>query len=575
MARLLSVNVGRPRDVSWHGRTVYTGIWKAPVAGPVIARRLNLDGDGQGDLNGHGGEQRAVMVYQAESYDHWGKYLGRSDLDWGIFGENFTVDGLADDEVCIGDQYRIGQAEFEVSQPRTTCYRVGVRLDEPRMASLLVAHHRPGFYFRVLREGLVEAGDEIIKLSAGPEQVTVASTDGLLYLPGGDVDTMRRLLNVTALSPGWQGSFRDLVDQHTAGRPIESRPPAPAWDGFRPMRVARLMQETETVMSVYLQPIDGTTLPPPAPGQYLTVRLDGASAPAPVRSYSISEFGPDTYRISVKRESRGVASGYIGTALAPGDGIEVAAPRGEFVLDAGDGPVVLLSAGIGVTPVLAMLRTLAQQGSSRSVWWIYTTKRPATAALADEADQLVRSLPNARSHVFYSAEADGRAGPGVSTGRIDRTALTDLQLPVEATVYLCGPTGFMDAMTAALTDLGVAPSRIHTEVFASLSAINPGVVAADRPAPHEPAVAGTGPMVTFARAAISAAFDQCLPSLLEMAEACDVPTRWSCRTGVCHTCSTPLLSGAVKYAIDPLAEPETGQVLLCISRPNSAVVLEL
>ncbi len=213
MATLLSVNVGRPRDVAWHDRTVYTGIWKAPVDGPVMARRLNLDGDGQGDLNGHGGEQRAVMVYQADSYAHWGEFLGRSDLTYGIFGENFTVDGLLDDEVCIGDRYRIGAAEFEVTQPRTTCYRVGVRLDEPRMASLLVAHHRPGFYFRVLREGLVQAGDEIVKLGSGPEQVTVSSTDALLYLPGADVDTMRRLLNVTALSPGWQGSFRDLVDQ--------------------------------------------------------------------------------------------------------------------------------------------------------------------------------------------------------------------------------------------------------------------------------------------------------------------------------------------------------------------------
>ena len=185
MATLLSVNVGLPQDVDWNGRKVRTGIWKSPVAGPVMARRLNLDGDGQGDLAGHGGEQRAVMVYQANSYGYWSAQLNRSDLTYGIFGENFTVDGLRDDEVCIGDRYRIGEAEFEVTQPRTTCYRVGLRLGEPQMAALLVAHHRPGFYLRVLKEGHVEAGDDIVKVGAGPEQLTVATTDALLYLPDG------------------------------------------------------------------------------------------------------------------------------------------------------------------------------------------------------------------------------------------------------------------------------------------------------------------------------------------------------------------------------------------------------
>src|SRR5215218_6419176 len=153
VAKLVSLNVGLPQDVSWQGRTVHTGIWKSPVTGPRMARRLNLDGDGQGDLAGHGGEMRAVMVYQVDSYRYWEKELGRDDLVHGHFGENFTVEGLADDEVCVGDRYRIGDAVFEVSQPRVTCYRVGMRLEEPRMPSLLVSHRRPGFYFRVIEEG--------------------------------------------------------------------------------------------------------------------------------------------------------------------------------------------------------------------------------------------------------------------------------------------------------------------------------------------------------------------------------------------------------------------------------------
>ena len=152
MARLVSVNVGLPRDIEWNGRVVHTGIWKDPVAGRCRVRRLNLDGDGQGDLAGHGGEQRAVFVYQLESYRYWQEQLKRTDFEHGQFGENFTIEGLADDTVCIGDRYQIGSALFEVTQPRTTCYRVGIRMNEARMAALLTSSGRPGFYFRVLRK---------------------------------------------------------------------------------------------------------------------------------------------------------------------------------------------------------------------------------------------------------------------------------------------------------------------------------------------------------------------------------------------------------------------------------------
>src|SRR5947199_9290082 len=183
MAQLLSVTVGLPRDVIWNGKTVRTSVWKSPVDGKRMVRRLNIEGDGQGDLAGHGGEQRAVMVYQADSYEYWQRYLGRSDFTSGQFGENFTVEGLADDQVCVGDRYRIGGALFEVTQPRVTCYRVGIRMDHPQMPSLRVSHHRPGFYLRVLEEGEVGAGDEILKVTAGPESMTVAEIDSLLYLP--------------------------------------------------------------------------------------------------------------------------------------------------------------------------------------------------------------------------------------------------------------------------------------------------------------------------------------------------------------------------------------------------------
>ena len=144
MAQLLSVNVGLPREIEWKGKTVRTAVWKDAVGGRRMAGKLNVDGDAQGDLAGHGGEHRAVLVYQIDSYHYWEKELRRKDLMFGQFGENFTVDGLADDEVSIGDRYRIGGALFEVTQPRVTCYRVGIRMDEPRMAALLVDITNPG-----------------------------------------------------------------------------------------------------------------------------------------------------------------------------------------------------------------------------------------------------------------------------------------------------------------------------------------------------------------------------------------------------------------------------------------------
>src|SRR6187200_2829155 len=249
MARLLSVNVGLPRDIEWKGRVVHTAIWKDPVHGPCHVGRLNIDGDGQGDLAGHGGEQRAVFVYQLDSYRYWERELGRSDFVHGQFGENFTVDGLGDDAVCIGDRYRIGTAVFEVTQPRVTCYRVGIRMNDPRIPALLVSHHRPGFYFRVLQEGDVQAGDEILKLASGPEQMTVAEVDALLYLPGHPRQQLLKALRIPALSPGWQASFRALLAGTGSGNAgLVATSPPPAWAGFRRLRVTAIERESDSVI---------------------------------------------------------------------------------------------------------------------------------------------------------------------------------------------------------------------------------------------------------------------------------------------------------------------------------------
>ncbi|HEY0933854.1 MAG TPA: MOSC domain-containing protein, partial [Trebonia sp.] len=336
VGKLLSVNVGMPRDVPWQGKIVHTGVWKEPAAGPQLVRRLNIDGDGQGDLKGHGGEQRAVLVYQVESYEHWRRHFGRAELPYGQFGENLTVEGLPDAEVCIGDRYRIGEAEFEVTQPRVTCYRVGLRFGAPELPALLVSHHRPGFYMRVITEGRVRAGDAIVKTRTGPGALSVADTDALLYLSRRDRGKLATALAIPALSPGWQGSFRDLLSA-----PEDAGAAGPAWPGFRKLCVARVVREDEQVSSIYLTDPGGAALPAARPGQYLTLRISEAGPPAPVRSYSLSSAVDDgSYRISVKQEPHGVASSYLNSGLSPGTMLDTAAPRGDFVLDQGAGPLL-------------------------------------------------------------------------------------------------------------------------------------------------------------------------------------------------------------------------------------------
>ncbi|MEU6772224.1 MOSC and FAD-binding oxidoreductase domain-containing protein [Streptomyces sp. NPDC046759] len=589
MATLLSVNVGMPKDVPWKGRTVRTGAWKSPVSGPRMVRRLNIDGDGQGDLAGHGGEMRAVLVYQLQSYQYWQKQLGRDDLTFGMFGENFTVDGLPDSEVCIGDRFRIGDAEFEVTQPRVTCYRVGMRLGEPTMASLLVAHHRPGFYVRVITEGSVQAGDQITLTRKGPGHLSVADTDALLYLPDRDPEKLRRALDIPALSPGWQQSFRELAGARQPaqepgwpGERAGARQPRqePGWSGFKSMRIARIVRETPTVSSIYLDTTDGTPRPQARPGQYLSIRLDvGESAPV-VRSYSLSSAPTAAaYRISVKHEPRGRVSHYLHTRLRPGDLVDVASPRGAFVLEDGADPVVLASAGIGATPMLSMLHQLAATGDPRPVWWIHTAHDRAHHVFADEAHALLAQLPHAHEHIYYTAPDDlaaGRDQRHITYGRPTAASLATIGIPADADAYLCGPPAFMDDFSAFLRDRGLRPERIHTEQFSALPAVNPGITTTVAVRPHQPpGRPGTGPLVTFARSGITTPWSPAHASLLGLAEACDVPTRWSCRTGVCHTCLTHLVAGDVTYTTPPLDPTEAGTVLVCCSEPVSEVVLDL
>jgi ferredoxin-NADP reductase/MOSC domain-containing protein YiiM len=579
--KVLSVNVGMSREVEFNGKMIKTSIFKKPVTGRVAVRRLNIDGDRQTDLNAHGGEHRAVFVYQAESYQYWSEQLKRDDLFYGQFGENLTVEGLADKDVCIGDRYAIGTAVFEVTQPRVTCYRVGISLGVPEMPALLVTHKRPGFYFRVIREGEIGAGDLIQKIADGPEKMSIADVDALLYSKSHPKEQLQKAIKIPALSSAWNQSFQDLIKSAEAGitagntglsgangRPL-------AWPGYRPFVVQHSQMETNSIRSFELRPADGNPLADFLPGQHIAVRLPvGINKTPVVRMYSLcGPQGASTYRIAVKRETEGIGSAYMHALLHVGDTIEITAPRGDFILAEEQHPVVLLGAGVGITPLLAMLYTIANSSPMREVWWVYSSQNETNYPFLKEVEVMGSQLSHFHGVKVYSRPVEGEQ-MGIQydiQGHLDLTVLNNLNFPTGAYYYLCGPAGYLSDTTAALRSLGIPDLQIRSELFRNTSAENPAAVK-----PHLPADnTGTGPLVSFTKSNISFCWNSRFNNILEAAEACDVPVLWSCRVGVCHRCESSLLDGDIEYTSPPLDPPATGRLLLCCSVPVTNIELDL
>jgi ferredoxin-NADP reductase len=451
---------------------------------------------------------------------------------------------------------------------------------------LLVSHGRPGFYFRVLQEGEVQAGDEIIKVAAGPEGMSVAEINRLLYLPGHPREMLERALRIPALPVGWRSSFQSLLQGETSEGAVtgEAGPtsgiPLPALAGFRPLRVIRIRHETDHVVSVELESADNRPLAVALAGQFIVVRLrTKPEEPTLLRSYSLC--GPpsgERYRLGIKKESHGAASEYLATQVKFGDVLEVSSPSGRFVLRAGSRPVVLISAGIGVTPVLAMLHALAAEASTREIWWLHGARNGREHPFAEEARQLLGTLAHRHSHIRYSSPSP-EDRPNIdfdAPGHLNTTALQALDLPHNGDFYICGPSAFMSDLTAGLAALGIARDHIHTEMFGVGPSNTPGIAAAPRRSPHLPAgSAGSGPQVSFVRSGLNVRWEPKFHSLLELAEACDVPVRWACRTGVCHTCESGLVEGKVGYHPDPIDAPADGNLLICCARPEGDVVIDL
>jgi ferredoxin-NADP reductase len=309
------------------------------------------------------------------------------------------------------------------------------------------------------------------------------------------------------------------------------------------------------------------------------LQMDEDSAPI-LRSYSMSGSpGAGTYRVSVKRAS-GTGSRFFHDRIRTGDLLQVSAPRGGFTLAPGNTPVVMLSAGIGATPLLAMLHSLKATGtnSTREVWWCYGTRNGREHPFAAETRALLNSLSHSHTCVAYSRpeDADQQGQDYDASGHLNLSLLQRLQVPKEADFYLCGPTAFLSDLTAELKSWGVPDSNIHSETFGVESSITPGIASTASVPPHPPSGSvGTGPKIFFTRSGLSVPWSSRYGSLLEFAEACDVPVRWSCRTGVCHMCESGLIDGKVSYTPEPLDRPAEGNILICCSSPLTQIELDL
>jgi ferredoxin-NADP reductase len=344
--------------------------------------------------------------------------------------------------------------------------------------------------------------------------------------------------------------------------------------------VSRKLHESSNVTSLVLDPADGKPLTAALAGQFVVLRLrPGPDESALLRSYSLSgEPSENRYRISVKREPHGAAGAYIDTRVQAGDILDVSAPRGSFTVRQSNGPVVLVSAGIGATPVLAMLHALAAEQTGREIWWIHGARNSSEHPFTAEVRELVKTLPGSRSHICYSAPRPTDR-PTVDFDRVGHVGVhvfDELGIPRDAEFYICGPAAFMGGLVADLTGWGVAPHRLHTENFGSGPSMTPGVAVTSQRPPHPPEGASDiGPLISFTRSNLAVRWGSAFHSLLELAEACDVPARWSCRTGVCHNCETGLISGSIIYRPDPVEPPADGNLLICCSQPQSDIALDL
>jgi MOSC domain-containing protein YiiM/ferredoxin-NADP reductase len=562
--KVVSLNVGEPRLVTYRGMSFRTGIRKASVGAPLTLKRLNFAGDKQADLSAHGGIDKAVYCYPLEHYDFWRREIGRRMLPMGQFGENVTTLGLLENELRIGDILRMGSAVLQVSEPRIPCYKLVMHMNAGSDFSVrFLAANRTGFYCRVLEEGIVAPSDAIALLSSDPSSPTVNEVIAATQFADRDPAKLRRVVLAKDISAKWRSRVRRMIDAELRRRMEQASPPS------RPLTVDEIVPEARDVFSIWLRSPDRALLPAAFAGQYLTLAWpDGLK-----RTYSLSALASDErYRITVKLERD--AQGSLGRAssrivlLKAGDVLDVERPRGNFHPDVEAGtPLVLAAAGIGVTPIMTMLDHATREGT-RNVFAAFGMRCPEQHPLLNELKALIAERRHLQVTLAYS-QYDGADIAGLPTPKRGRLAAADL-LPYAAAplaeVFLCGPGDFIRQMHDGLAAGGVNPLCIRYEAFGPSTLLPARDEAATDPAAKF--------KVSFIRSSTDVVWTAASGTLLNLAEAAGVSPIFGCRAGSCGLCRAKIAEGKVGY-VEPIDEPEAGYVYPCCAVPQTDCRLDM
>ncbi len=563
-ARLVAVFAGKVAPLGPSG--VPSAFVKHLISGKAYAEPLGLVGDMQADLTVHGGTDKAVYAYPSDNYEAWAAEFPDLAPLWGAgsLGENLALSGCEESDACVGDTVRLGSALLQITQPRKPCFKLALRFNDVRLPLAMVNSGRCGWYYRVLQPGSFMAGDRPVLLERPHPGWTIRRINTVSNRSDTPLTTVAELAAVPELSAAWRNQIAGMIQAAQASAQRKT---------FRPFRVVDVRNESRTIRSFVLKPADGAGIVAHAPGQHIVVRVtsDGGAAPR-LRSYSLSATGNgETYQISVKREAGDGVSGWMHTHLEPGSSLEVMGPRGTFVLDRGsDAPILLLSAGVGITPMMTMLMAATTNNGSdvmpRHITFVHTTRNGDERAFADVLSKIAAKHPAVTFHTRFTApiatDVTGRNHDSV--GRLDKALIATVVEDIPGhLVYICGPVSFMRDAIGWLRELGVPGEHIRYESFGG-----------DRVA--APANCAGPARIVFSRSGLTSQWEPGGQSLLEIAEAHGLPVKSDCRVGLCGQCAARVLSGDLIYGSEPAAEIEFGDALLCCATPaTDTVVLDL
>ena len=555
--KLLNFSIGQVQTIEIRGESVRTAHVKSPVPEPWIITPEGAQGD-----------QRAVhpdkiYAYARSHYQYWGRELGVDTGRWpdGYFGENLTFDALDENELRLGDVFGLGeQVRLVIAGPRHPCAKLCWRLDQPpAFQKVFQRSQHTGVYFGVLTPGKVQPGDVgrcIERDERMPSVVEVAKFVTDHATP--PLEPLQRVLACEHLSRSLRFFLQAKLDiARRAAAVAQGR-----WHGWRTFNLERIVEEAPETRSYYLRPADGGSLCQPRPGQFVSVQLQGSSGDPITRSWSLSSYAEPMheYRLTVRRQ-QGIGSNWL-HAARPGASVRLRSPNGEFVLDTGSvRPVALIAAGIGITPLFAMLQAHLTRGAKAPpVHLIYGARTPAHVTFRQELDAIAAANPDVSIHYVYSQSNAGGRPAGRITSELVTQLLSglhvmfgDRRIPLpwfESDFYLCGPGDFCMQLKQQLIDRGANPLHLFLELF---------VGATIEPTELEQAE------VTFERSGVSATWNAAQDlTLLELAEQAGVRVENDCRAGTCLTCRTRLVGGQMT------ADMGDGSGLLCIGRPKTS-----